>query len=127
MSSHNVSIHEPALLNKRVGIDTRLFQRTANDSREVRVVLPSTISRDFTFTLVVYHATEAPRVISGSLCSNYNVINPSSDCNTLSTETALPNELLKVSDIHKGVGRLQLDRSEAFDIDRHKHAAYMLL
>ena len=91
MSSNN-KIHQPALLNKRVGIDTRLFQRTANDSREVRVVLPSTISRDFTFILVVYHATEAPRVISGSLCSNYNVINPNSDCNTLSTKTALPNE-----------------------------------
>ena len=102
MSSHN-KIHEPALLNKRVGINTRMFQRTANDSREVRVVLPSTISRHFTFTLVVYHATEAPRVISGSLCSNYNVINPNFDCKTLSAETALPNEQLKVSDNHKGV------------------------
>ena len=76
-----------------------------------------------TFTLVVYHSTEAPRVISGSLCSNYNVINPNSDCNTLSTETALPNEQLKVSDSHKGVVRLRLDRSEAFDIDRDKYAA----
>ena len=122
--SHN-KIPEHAFLNKRVGIDTRLFQRTTNDSREVRVVLPSTISRDFTFTLVVYHATEAPRVISGSLCSNYNVINPNSDCNTISTETALLNEQLKVSDSHKV--RLVLNLSETFDIDRHKHAAYMLL
>ena len=75
----------------------------------------------------IYLATEAPRVISGTVCSNYNVINSNSDCNTLSTETALPNELLKVSDSHKGVVRLQLNRSEAFDIDRHKHAAYTLL
>ena len=50
--SHN-KIPEHALLKKRVGIDTRLFQRKANDSGEVRVVLPSTISRDFTFTFVV--------------------------------------------------------------------------
>ena len=123
MSSLN-KLLKIALLNKRFGIDTRLFQRTANDSREVRVLLPSTISRDFTFTL---SATEAPRVISSSLCSNYNVINSNSDCNTLSTETALLNEQLKVSDSHKGVVRLLLDLSEAFDIDRHKHAAYMLL
>ena len=124
--SHN-KIHKPALLNKRVGIDTRLFQRTTNDSREVRVVLPSTISRDFTFTLVVYHATEAPRVISSSFYYNYNVINHNSDCNTLSTETALPNEQLKVSDSPKGVVRLLLNLSETVDIDRHKHADYTLL
>ena len=123
---HN-KIHEPALLNKLVSIDTGLFQRTANDSREVRVVFSSIISRDFSFTLVVYHATEAPRVNSDSLCSNYNVINPNSDCNTLSTETALPDEQLNVSNSHKGVVRLQLDRSEVFDTDQHKHAAYMLL
>ena len=48
--SHN-KIHEPALLNKRVNIDKLLFQRTANNLREVRVVFPSTISSDFTFTL----------------------------------------------------------------------------
>ena len=48
--SHN-KIHEPALLNKRVNIDTLLFQRTANNLREMRVVLPSTISSDFTVTL----------------------------------------------------------------------------
>ena len=95
--SHNL-IPEPDLLNKRVGVDTRLFQRTTKDSREVRVVLPSTISRDFTFTLVVYHATKAPRVISSSLYSNYNVINPNSDCNALSTETALLNEHQNASD-----------------------------
>ena len=47
--SHN-KIHEPALLNKRVNIDKLLFQRTANNLREVRVVFPSTISSDFTFT-----------------------------------------------------------------------------
>ena len=124
--SHN-KIHERALLNQRVGIDTRLLQRTTIDSREVRVVLPSTISRDFTFTLVLYHATEAPRVISSSPCSNCNVINPNFNCNTLLTETALPNEHQNASDSHKGVVRLLLDLSDAFHVDRHKLAAYMLL
>ena len=123
--SHN-KIPEHALLNERVGIDTRLLQRTTNDSREVRVVLPSTISRDLTFTLVVYHATEAPRVISSSPCSNCNVISPNSDSNTLSTETALPNEQQNASDSHKGVVRLLLDLSDALDVGRYKHAAYML-
>ena len=118
--SHN-NIHKPALLNKRVSIDTRLFQRKQFARSACRT------SVDNLKRFHIYLATEAPRVISGSLYSNYNVINPNSDCNTLSTETALPNELLKVSDSHKGVLRLQLYRSEAFDIDRHKHAAYMLL
>ena len=88
---HN-KIPESALVNKRVGINTRLFQHTPKDSREVRVVLLSTISRDFTFTLVVYYATEAPRVISGRLYSNYYVINPNSHYDTLSPETTLLSE-----------------------------------
>ena len=38
------------------------------DSRELCViVLPSTLSRDFTLILVFYYALEAPRVILGSL------------------------------------------------------------
>ena len=38
------------------------------DSRELCVVVPSTLSRDFTLILVFfYYALEAPRVIPGSL------------------------------------------------------------
>ena len=87
---HN-KINKPALLNKRVGIDTRLFQRTTKIRSNACHTSVDNPTR-FHYYLSGILCNRGDTGYSGSLYSNYNVNNPKSDYDTPSTETALLNE-----------------------------------